>query len=285
MPWRRLSAHDELRTLKYLLDREERHVALSSKFFLKKGIFCWPKSCLTYGHAPDHKTDLDGMVYCDNRGYVAVSLNKPTWNYSFSVILEAINRFAPPYCFIGLPDAVQVFESGFLAGKQLSINYYLMARPASLQLQRLAPMPLNAVLKQSSLVHFEGLKHLEQLYQLEEVIVKPNAAVNMSLILNHYKKKLNNEFAFHLELNDKPIAKAALSAQGFSFAMVGGVFVEKPYRRQGCAAALIAALAQAAAQRNIGLTLFVKQTNQAAFNLYKSLGFDHIAPYRIAYQS
>ncbi|GHV61850.1 hypothetical protein AGMMS49587_07060 [Spirochaetia bacterium] len=119
-------------------------------------------------------------------------------------------------------------------------------------------------------------------YEQEEVL--PRGAVfdpaSSRAALEHI---LAHEHILGAELDGRIIAKANTSAKSFTRYQIGGVYVHPDYRGRGIATRLCAELFRDLLLTGKGLSLFVKKQNPAARSVYRSLGFEFLADYRISY--
>lgn len=156
----------------------------------------------------------------------------------------------------------------------------------------------------------EKLFPLEKAYQYEEVI-PPSFSVSDETLREALKLNLRNQKIFAYQATaagsrqQRVVAKAALTAEGKNFALLGGVYTLPEHRRRGYARILVQHILQevgaptannnsceAAAStpcalgtpaRPMNAALYVKKNNAAAIALYKSLGFEQAGEYKIIY--
>ncbi len=128
----------------------------------------------------------------------------------------------------------------------------------------------------------EKLFPLERAYQVEEVI-PPNFGVSEDLLRASFRLNLQSKKIFALEIEGSPAAKAAITACGPNCALLGGVYTLPEFRRKGLATILIRHILRLLAAEKKSASLYAKKKNLAAVELYKSLGFESTAEYRLIY--
>ena len=98
-----------------------------------------------------------------------------------------------------------------------------------------------------------------------------------------FKESLENNVVLYAEINGTPVAKAGTNARGFITDQIGGVFTKREERNKGIARIVMKYLLSLIFQEKRYASLFVKKHNTPAINLYKSLGFERVNDFRIAY--
>lgn len=131
----------------------------------------------------------------------------------------------------------------------------------------------------------EGLYHLQSAYDTVEVLPKnypfkpETCRVNLQRIL-----ELGNVVAIAGgENNEKFVAKANFSAVSWRFALIGGVFTMKSYRKRGCAGRLVQWMGDEATKSQRQAVLFVREENLAARHAYENAGYFFSGNYEIVY--
>ncbi|MDE6719474.1 MAG: GNAT family N-acetyltransferase, partial [Treponemataceae bacterium] len=123
---------------------------------------------------------------------------------------------------------------------------------------------------------------LERAYQFEEVI-PPNFNVSEKLLRDSFRLNLQTQRIFVLQIEGAPVAKAAITACGKNYALLGGVYTLPEFRRKGFATILIRHILRVLAAENKCASLYARKNKIAAVELYKSLGFESVAEYRLIY--
>jgi GNAT superfamily N-acetyltransferase len=160
-------------------------------------------------------------------------------------------------------------------------NYYLMLRRASPPTLPPAPDPelrARPALPEDA----PALFPLQSAYEKEEVLLdgdRFNPAAARILL----ERSLRDEIIWMAEYRGTPIAKAGTNARGFEWDQLGGIFVNKDWRKRGVGTWLVASLVSELAAGGRNSCLFVKKANATAIGLYRRLGFEIIDNYTIAY--
>lgn len=128
----------------------------------------------------------------------------------------------------------------------------------------------------------EKLFPLERAYQFEEVI-PPNFNVSEKLLRDSFRLNLQSQRIFALQVGDALVAKAAITACGKNYALLGGVYTLPEFRRKGFATILIRHILRVLAAEKKCASLYARKNKIAAVELYKSLGFESVAEYRLIY--
>ena len=128
----------------------------------------------------------------------------------------------------------------------------------------------------------EALFALQSAYEQEEVLPQ-NAVFNPAACRLNLRHILDREFMLVAELDGQLVGKINTSAESFTRYQIGGVFVRPDCRRLGIGAKMAASFAQSLLARGKGLNLFVKKRNAAACKVYRKIGFNVLADYRITY--
>jgi predicted GNAT family acetyltransferase len=128
----------------------------------------------------------------------------------------------------------------------------------------------------------ETLHPLQKDYMKEEVAV-PGRPITDAEVAIALRQILKNQLCFALTVDGDIVAKANTNAIGINKVQIGGVYTHPLYRRNGYAAALVAALSNRAIRSGKEPVLFVKEKNMPAFSLYQKIGFAECGRYAIAY--
>ena len=131
----------------------------------------------------------------------------------------------------------------------------------------------------------DDLYHLQSAYDTVEVLPKKypfkpeTCRVNLQRIL-----ELGNVVAIAGgETSEKFVAKANFSAVSWRFALIGGVFTMKSYRKRGCAGRLVQWMGDEATKSQRQAVLFVREENLAARHAYENAGYFFSGNYEIVY--
>lgn len=128
----------------------------------------------------------------------------------------------------------------------------------------------------------EELFDLQKKYLMEEVAPKGKklSDAECSLILDGI---LKNQICSALVSDGKFVSKVNTNAVGWNFIQIGGVYTEPIYRRNYYAWHLIYELCEMILKKNKNVSLFVKENNSVAFDLYKKIGFLPVGRFEICY--
>ncbi len=128
----------------------------------------------------------------------------------------------------------------------------------------------------------EELFDLQKKYLTEEVAPKGKKLLDAecSLILDRI---LKNQICSALVSDGKIVSKVNTNAVGWNFIQIGGVYTEPIYRRNYYAWHLIYELCEIILKKNKIVSLFVKENNYAAFDLYKKIGFLPVGRFESCY--
>jgi predicted GNAT family acetyltransferase len=178
---------------------------------------------------------------------------------------------------------VSLVESLFAAqglSDFLHLDYDLMALDA--EAVELAPPFPNLRLRYAEARDLAELLPLQAAYEREEVIPEGGGfdPARCLLSLEHIMRR---ERLLLAQGPSQIIGKINTNAASFSRYQIGGVYVRPEYRARGIASFMAAAFTRDLRRLGRGLTLFVKQCNPAAQAVYRRIGFQIIAAYRISY--
>ena len=128
----------------------------------------------------------------------------------------------------------------------------------------------------------ESLKTLQKDY-LNIEVARPDHTVSDSYVQATLHQNLKSQIVLAVEVDGTPQAKANTSGSGWNFVQIGGVYTSPQFRRYGFARALVATLCNRILRSGKYASLFVKEKNTAALNLYESMGFSKVGLWSIAY--
>jgi predicted GNAT family acetyltransferase len=142
--------------------------------------------------------------------------------------------------------------------------------------------PPGLILRRPGIMDMNGLFVLQAGYEKEEVIPR-GAEFNPAACRLTLQHLMEEDQILAAELEGRLVGKINLSARSFSRCQIGGVYVHPDYRGRGIARRMIAEFIRPLLARGWGITLFVKKNNSAARAVYRGLGFEFCADYRISY--
>ncbi len=209
-------------------------------------------------------------------------------------ILAGLKNYIPifknkMFSVIGTKEDVQFISSLLPEQPHTVVDYYLMLlcsenfnNGESIQREYGEIGKFNLKIK---LAHPRDAKYLFPLqrdYELEEVILK-RSNYNPKFSFAMFKKNLEENIVLYAEMDTIPVAKAGTNARGFITDQIGGVFTRRDQRGKGIARIVMKYLLSLIFEEKKYASLFVKKHNLPAINLYKSLGFEIVNDFRIAY--
>ena len=128
----------------------------------------------------------------------------------------------------------------------------------------------------------DALFALQSAYEKEEVL-PANANLDPAVVRLNIQNILKKEQVLVAELDGQIVGKINTSAESFTRYQIGGVYVRPDCRNLGIGSKMTAAFAEGLLAQGKGLSLFVKKRNLAACKVYRKIGFNVTADYRITY--
>ena len=123
-----------------------------------------------------------------------------------------------------------------------------------------------------SIDDFNRIKSLQYDYHLEEVYEKKDN-YPYKVEMENLKKSLRTQIHYGFFINGAAAAKANVNSESKNIYQIGGVFTAKRFRGRHIAAHCLSALLTECLQTKSAVSLYVKQDNKTAIDLYKRLGF------------
>ncbi|MBN2050843.1 MAG: GNAT family N-acetyltransferase [Spirochaetales bacterium] len=162
-----------------------------------------------------------------------------------------------------------------------TVEYYLMVRKS---LYALSERKLPGItVKKMGLKDLDGLLMLQEGYELEEVLLEPEA-FNPRISRINLERLLSEELVYAaLDSSGKALAKANTNTRALNCYQIGGVYTLPGLRGQGLGKAVMDSLVRDIESREKTPCLFVKQENLPAISLYLAGGFKTYGTYLIAY--
>lgn len=129
---------------------------------------------------------------------------------------------------------------------------------------------------------------MERLFQIQKQYLKEEVApfgkkVSDAEVSIGLRQILKNQLCLALSSDGEYVAKANTNAIGINWIQLGGIYTSPLYRRNGYAWQLISAICRRTGKAGKKASLFVKDKNLPAMELYKKLGFKDSGLYEIAY--
>ncbi len=185
----------------------------------------------------------------------------------------------------GLKDETIIVENvleknGLQAAEKIDYDLMRIDRPPDAN--GFSAGPADLILREPRFADMEALVSLQAGYEREEVL--PSGA-----IFNPAASRLNtarifvSEQLMVAELGGQLVGKINTSAVSFTRFQIGGVYVHPGFRGRGIARRMTTEFVRSLIAQGKGVSLFVKKSNPAARSVYRHLGFDFLADYRISY--
>ena len=163
-----------------------------------------------------------------------------------------------------------------------SFDYDLMSIDKAPHNNCFSAGPAELVLRYPRYSDMDALAALQAGYEQEEVLPK-SAVFNPAASRLNMEKVFSGEQLMAAELNGQLVGKINTSALSFTRFQIGGVYVHPDYRGMGIATRMTAEFVRYLISQRRGVSLFVKKSNPAALSVYRRLGFEILADYRISY--
>ena len=128
----------------------------------------------------------------------------------------------------------------------------------------------------------ELLLPLQKMYMAKEVAPQGKQVTDLEAGAQ-LKSILKNQLCFALESDGEIVAKANTNAIGFNYVQLGGVYTHPLYRKNYYAWHLVYTICTRVLKTNRKISLFVKEKNNPAHELYQRIGFVPGGKYEIAY--
>ena len=128
----------------------------------------------------------------------------------------------------------------------------------------------------------ELLLPLQKMYIAKEVAPAGKQVTDLEATAS-LKSILKEQLCFALESDGEIVAKANTNAIGFNYVQLGGVYTHPLYRKNYYAWNLVYTICQRVQKTGRRISLFVKEKNNPAHELYQRIGFVPGGKYEIAY--
>ena len=182
---------------------------------------------------------------------------------------------------MGRDEDVRRIEETIGSPPDTRVTYYIMSlwgEPA----QRQRPAPQGYTFRRAQMQDLDRLLPLQRAYEREEVIVD-DRDVNAGVVYHNMRSALEHHLTYVAEREGDPVAKASTNSRGLTYDQIGGVYTVPEERNRGIAAELMRCLIADIRSAGKGSTLFVKQHNAAAIQMYENLGFERRNEFAISY--
>jgi ribosomal protein S18 acetylase RimI-like enzyme len=171
-------------------------------------------------------------------------------------------------------------DQGYYAVER--IEYELMNMDGALKSGNHGAVPAALTLRPPLPKDEDHLWALQSAYEREEVL-PANAVFNPAVARLNIRNILEREQVLVAELDGQVVGKINTSAKSFTRYQIGGVYVRPDCRNLGIGSKMTAVFAESLLAQGKRLSLFVKKRNAAACRVYRKIGFNITADYRITY--
>ena len=192
------------------------------------------------------------------------------------------------WCLSGAKQFVSILKAALMAPLEKSSYKILETRECVLLKSQAnlapTPAPFGADIVQCNVSHAKLLMPLHTAYFKAEVLPYGFSQTEAaSFLILERALRTKSVYAVHIVENKKDIfvSKAHISARGKRYLQLGGVYTIPQFRGKGFAKFLLSSLLL----ENKNAVLYVRKENNAAFALYKKLGFVPFGEYEITYFS
>ena len=128
-----------------------------------------------------------------------------------------------------------------------------------------------------------SLLELQVEYEKEEVC-QGMSELPKSISLMNLEHILKNEIIYFARVGNLCVSKANTNARGINYAQLGGIYTLPEYRGRGIASAVVNRLIEHINKdEGKNVSLFVKNHNKIAIEMYKRLGLKEIGEFAISY--
>ncbi len=128
----------------------------------------------------------------------------------------------------------------------------------------------------------ELLLQLQKMYMAKEVAPAGKQVTDLEATAQ-LKSILKDQLCFALLTDGEIVSKANTNAIGFDYVQLGGVYTHPLYRKNYYAWHLVYTICTRVLKSGRKISLFVKEKNNPAHQLYQRIGFVQSGKYEIAY--
>lgn len=176
------------------------------------------------------------------------------------------------------------FLSKFLNIKiKTMVPYILMTRVKSESITNYHSLMKDVKIFRATLKDASRLLDLQVGFEKEEVC-QGMSEFPKAISLMNLEHILKNEITYFARVGNLCVSKANTNARGINYAQLGGIYTLPEYRGQGIASCVVAHLIEHInKEENKGVSLFVKENNTKAIEMYKRLGLKKRGEFAISY--
>ena len=128
----------------------------------------------------------------------------------------------------------------------------------------------------------DDLIQLHAGYEKEEVLTD-SSDFNPVISRFHTERIIAQEQVLVAEIGGRLVGKINTNARAFTRCQIGGVYVHPDYRGRGIAQRMSGEFTASLAAQGLGVSLFVRKTNDSARRVYERIGFSQAGSYRVSY--
>lgn len=239
---------------------------------------------ITRNHEFNKLEDLIGILYCDGTLLFCIPSSAELLNSEFQQVFINFQKNNRIKCIIGEKEVSELFCS-ILAIATLKpyqiFNYDLMVLDCEPN-PPLSNLSCDDYIKRCTEDDLENLLDIQKKYLIQEVAPEGKIVTSLEASAS-LKQILKTQLCLALLTDQEIVAKANSNAIGWNFVQIGGVFTHPLYRRNSYAWHLVYELCVRIQKTYRYVSLFVKEKNYGAFNLYQKIGFAPACKFQIAY--
>jgi len=272
MSWRQAGRRDMPAILDFLLRDEALCVPFTSRLRAGKRAF------ELYYETDDRGAIVDCVLFTTTGLLLPVLTSAP--ERGLTGLLGSLNGVV--HSIMGVGRCVTRAEALLPVAPTTRIEYFLMSLQRAKRRGVLLPTDPRLRVRKAGPADAERLFQIQKDYELEEVVIDPNH-FNDAQCLRLLQHTLKEEVVYVVEMDGRPVAKAATNARGYGIDQIGGVYTVPSLRGKGLARLAVATLLAEVFQEKQAACLFVKKRNRPAIALYDRLGFEPVSDYVISY--
>jgi predicted GNAT family acetyltransferase len=216
---------------------------------------------------------------------VFVSPNLLSENEKLKKILKTILEETGLHAIQGKAGDVESLEeliNGLDVSPYQRILYDMMVINKEPSESSLNAGPPGLILRPPRIEDADPLFELQADYEKEEVLTKKSVFVPEVCRLL-VERAIRTGRVLLAEYRGRIVGKVNVNTASRRWIQISGVYVKPEFRNIGVASRMVAVFVQGVSPGFMGVSLFVKKTNEPAFAAYRRIGFTAIGDYRISY--
>ena len=234
----------------------------------------------------EHASEIKGVLYLDKTLLYCIPQASTLQHESLHQALADFLKDKNVSCLNGEADSGNIILKALdeLGLKPYQTNHYNIM---TLETQALPPpeeLSCDDEIKRCTdpETDTELLLPLQKLYMAKEVAPIGKQVTDLEATAQ-LKSILKDQLCFGLYSDGEVVAKANTNAIGFNYVQLGGVYTHPLYRKNYYAWNLVYTICTRVLKTQRKISLFVKEKNNPANELYKRIGFVPTGKYQIAY--